>query len=102
MTLAIDAVITLVTATVLIGIGALTPAFDEDYDMPLGRHLSDAAPFFGGTVLLVASLVVTALMVRSGSERRCRAGLLAATARLGCLVAGAVALVVYGTVTYGV
>jgi len=101
-TLAIDAIVTLVTALALAGIGALVPAFEENYDMTLGEHLSEAAPLLGGAVLLVASLVVTALILRSGAEHRRRVGLVTAAVRLGCLVTGAVASVVYGMVTYGV
>ncbi|WP_415961129.1 hypothetical protein [Streptomyces sp. 021-4] len=101
-TLVIDVVVTLVAATALAGIGVLIPAFEENYDMPAGRHLAEAAPFFGGAALLVASLVVTALMVRSGSVRRRRASLVTTAVRLGVLLAGAVAFVVYGTLTYGV
>ncbi|WP_405510089.1 hypothetical protein OG323_34320 [Streptomyces cyaneofuscatus] len=41
-------------------------------------------------------------MVRSGSVRRRRASLVTAAVRLGVLLAGAVAFVVYGTLTYGV
>ncbi|WP_405510090.1 hypothetical protein OG323_34325 [Streptomyces cyaneofuscatus] len=44
----IDVVVTLVAATALAGIGVLIPAFEENYDMPAGRHLAEAAPFFGG------------------------------------------------------
>ncbi|AJE41321.1 hypothetical protein [Streptomyces nodosus] len=101
-TLVIDALCTLVSATTLTGIGVLIPAFDEDYDMPMGRHVSEAVPFFGGMALLVTSLIITTLMVRSSSERRRRTGLVTATVRLGCLVTAAIAFVVYGTVTYGV
>ena len=100
--MAIDAIVTLVTALALAGIGALVPAFEENYDMTLGEHLSEAAPLLGGAVLLVASLVVTALILRSGAEHRRRVGLVTAAVRLGCLVTGAVASVVYGMVTYGV
>ncbi|MDX3374631.1 hypothetical protein PV390_09420 [Streptomyces sp. ME02-6991-2A] len=100
-TLVIDAIVTLVTATALAGIGVLIPAFEEDYDRPAGRHLSEAAPFFGGAALLVASLVVTALVVRSGSDRRRRASLVTAAVRLGVLLAGALTFIVYGTLTYG-
>ncbi|MFE7459664.1 hypothetical protein [Streptomyces sp. NPDC057554] len=101
-TLVIDAIVTLVTATALAGIGVLIPAFEENLDMSAGRHFSEAAPFFAGAALLVASLVATALIVRSGPERRRRAGLVTAAVRLGALVAGGVALIVYGTLTYGV
>lgn len=41
-------------------------------------------------------------MVRSGSVRRRRASLVTAAVRLCVLLAGAVAFVVYGTLTYGV
>ncbi|WP_432149886.1 hypothetical protein [Streptomyces sp. bgisy029] len=101
-TLVIDAIVTLVAASALAGIGVLIPAFEENYDMPAGRHLSEAAPFLAGAALLVASLVVTALTLRSGSGRRRRASLVTAAVRLGVLLAGAVAFVVYGTLTYGV
>ncbi|MFG3495038.1 hypothetical protein [Streptomyces sp. NPDC047928] len=100
VTLVIDAVATLLTALVLGGVGLLLPAFAEDYDMSTTRHLSEAAAFFGGSALLVVSLVVTTLLVRGRPGRR-RIGLVTATARLGCLVAGAAALVIYGAVTYG-
>ncbi|MFF6909672.1 hypothetical protein ACFY9Q_27480 [Streptomyces sp. NPDC012389] len=97
----IDAIVTLVAATALAGIGALVPAFMEDHDMPATRHLAEAAPFLTASALLVVSLAVTAFMVRPGRERRRRAGLVTATVRLGVLATGAVAFVVYGTVAYG-
>ncbi|MEV4881131.1 hypothetical protein [Streptomyces cyaneofuscatus] len=102
MTLILDALCTLVTATALAGIGALIPAFEEDYDMPAGRHLAEAAPLLTASALLIVSLVVTTLMVRPGREHRRRAGLVTAAVRLGVLGAGAVAFIVYGTLTYGV
>lgn len=73
-TLVIDAIVTLVAASALAGIGVLISAFEENYDMPAGRHLSEAAPFLAGAALLVASLVVTALVVRSGPARTAGAG----------------------------
>ncbi|MFD3414087.1 hypothetical protein [Streptomyces cyaneofuscatus] len=95
----IDAIVTLVA---LAGIGVLIPAFEENCDMPARRHLSEAAPFLAGAALLVAPLVVTSLVVRSGSDRRRRASLVTAAVRLGVLLAGAVSFVAYGTLTYGV
>ncbi|WP_411082239.1 hypothetical protein [Streptomyces sp. cmx-18-6] len=101
MTLATDAVFTLVAAVALAGIGALVPAFVDDYDMPVGRQLAEAAYLFGGSLLLVVSLITTTLLIRGGSQRRRRAGLVAAGVRLASLAAVAVAFVAYGTVAHG-
>ncbi|GAB2958225.1 hypothetical protein GCM10027075_67610 [Streptomyces heilongjiangensis] len=100
--LALDTVTTSLTALVSVGIGLLLPGITEDYDM----SLADGLPFFAFAAFVLVSLAVTAAVLRSrfggqGSARAIRVCLSLSAVRLGLIVCGFLACVVYGALTYG-
>ena len=100
--LALDTVITSLTALASVGIGLLLPGITEDYDM----SMADGMPFFALAAFLLVSLAVTASVLRNRfegqtSDKAVRLCLSLSAVRLGLIVCGFLAYVVYGALTYG-
>jgi hypothetical protein len=100
--LALDTVTASLTALVSVGIGLLLPGITENY----GMSLADGIPFFALAAFLLVSLAVTAMVLRSRfedqvSDKVVRLCLSLSAVRLGLIVCGFLAYVVYGALTYG-
>jgi len=93
--LSLDFVLTCVSAMVLAGIGLLMPAFTEDYD---GSTAPWTAGFLTGAVILLGSLALSFVVLRSDKDGTRRIGLLLSLLRLGLIVFTAVGYVMYGVV----
>lgn len=102
LTLACDALATVLASLALSALGLLLPAITGDDGHTTGPTSPTALAFFSAAVVLVASLAVTStLLSRAGTGRARPLALWLSAGRLGLLLLAVAAFAVYGTLTTG-